>query len=83
MPHPTDFKDTHAQSFQDGDLTKPVCETCHVEYFCDSCHHEGALSNQDWTTQRHPAIVRESGAEPCFECHDPTICARCHVGLSR
>jgi len=83
MPHPSDFKDTHAKSFQDGDLTKPVCDTCHVPFFCDSCHHEGSVANQDWTTQRHPAIVRESGAEPCFECHDPTICAQCHVGLSR
>jgi hypothetical protein len=83
MPHPADFKDTHAKGFQDGELTKPVCTNCHGQFFCDRCHHEGATGQADWTTVEHPAVVRESGAEPCFECHVPTICANCHVGLSR
>jgi hypothetical protein len=82
MPHPVDFKDTHAGSFEAGDLARPVCTNCHVEFFCDRCHHEGSTGARPWELE-HPAIVRENGAEPCFECHEPTICARCHVGLSR
>ncbi|MDY0087759.1 MAG: NapC/NirT family cytochrome c [Coriobacteriia bacterium] len=83
MPHPSDFKDTHAKSFKDGALSKPVCANCHSQFFCDRCHHEGATGKADWTRVEHPGVVREKGAESCFECHDPTICSRCHVGLSR
>ncbi len=82
MPHPADFTDTHVGSFQDGSLTKPVCTNCHVQLFCDRCHHEGATGARPWTLE-HPVIVRDKGADPCFECHEPKICAQCHVGLSR
>jgi hypothetical protein len=83
MPHPADFKDTHAKSFQDGQMKKATCSNCHVQFFCDRCHHEGATGKADWTTVEHVNVVRDKGAEPCFECHAPTVCASCHVGLSR
>lgn len=83
IPHPVDFKDTHATGFQEGEFRRAVCDNCHVQFFCDRCHHEGATGEEDWTTVEHPRVVRETGAEPCFQCHEPPICARCHVGLSR
>jgi hypothetical protein len=82
MPHPAEFKDTHATDFQEGTLKKPTCENCHQQVFCDSCHHEGSTGAKPWQLE-HPAIVKENGADPCFECHEPTYCAECHVGLSR
>ncbi len=82
MPHPADFKDTHAPSFRENEFTKPVCTNCHSQLFCDSCHHEGATGAQPWQLE-HPPIVKEGGAEPCFECHEPPYCAACHVRLGR
>jgi nitrate/TMAO reductase-like tetraheme cytochrome c subunit len=80
MPHPANFKDTHKADFQAKKLTKPVCTNCHDQYFCDNCHHKGAVTNQRWYTY-HPNIVKKNGAEPCFECHKPTYCSYCHVRL--
>lgn len=82
MPHPADFKKGH------GDLGKKnpkVCSTCHgdAKKFCDQCHHGTSMkfdidSTVPWRKQ-HPNAVKQLGAQTCFECHDPTFCAACHV----
>ncbi len=82
MPHPGDFKDTHKKDFQDKKLEKKVCTNCHNQFFCDNCHHKGAVASQPWRTY-HPNIVKKSGAEPCWECHKETYCSYCHVRLVR
>jgi hypothetical protein len=82
MPHPVDFLDTHPKLGQ----TKPkVCATCHgdADQFCDECHHGKSITweydtKTPWRKQ-HPSAVKQTGASPCFKCHDPTYCARCHV----
>ncbi|MHB8965709.1 MAG: hypothetical protein ACYC52_07065 [Coriobacteriia bacterium] len=53
---------------------------CHSQFFCDSCHHPGAVANEAWRTY-HPSIVKKDGADPCFECHEPPFCSYCHVRL--
>ncbi len=82
MPHPADFKKTHGAA---GKADPQVCAKCHgdVNQFCNECHHGSAL---DWKydtkvpwLKQHPDAVRTSGANACFECHDPTYCANCHV----
>lgn len=80
MPHPSGFKDQHKADFQAKKYTKAVCENCHVQFFCDKCHHEGAVQNQPWRTY-HPSIVKKNGAESCFKCHKETFCSYCHVRL--
>lgn len=30
----------------------------------------------------HPANVKNNGAEPCFECHYPSACGKCHTNLA-
>lgn len=84
MPHPANFTEGH------GDLGRSVpaiCANCHAQgelvasgglEFCNSCHHAAADPSQPWIPQ-HFGVVRETGAEPCFECHNPTYCAQCHV----
>lgn len=80
MPHPSGFKDKHKEGFAAGTYTKPVCLNCHAQYFCDACHHEGAVPEQPWRTY-HPNIVKAKGADGCFKCHKPTFCSYCHVRL--
>ncbi len=80
MPHPADFKDTHKADFAAKKLAKATCTNCHNQFFCDNCHHKGAVANQAWRTY-HPNIVKKNGAEPCFECHKETFCSYCHVNL--
>ena len=46
--------------------------------FCNGCHHPEGDPTQPWIPQ-HFGVVAQTGAEPCFECHDPTYCAECHV----
>lgn len=84
MPHPAGFADGHG----DVGKSKPaICANCHAKgelatsgdlEFCNSCHHAAADPTQPWIPQ-HFVVVRETGAEPCFECHNPTYCAQCHV----
>jgi hypothetical protein len=81
MPHPADFMETHGES---GESDPKVCATCHgdVDKFCDECHHGSSMNVEytatDWRMQ-HPATVSKTGASACFECHNPTYCAACHV----
>lgn len=79
MPHPPGFEQEHGP---DGRERPEVCETCHAAApgsdFCNDCHHAGADPTREWIPQ-HMDPVRETGAQPCFECHAPTFCAECHV----
>jgi hypothetical protein len=80
MPHPAGFDSAHKADFEANKYTKAVCTNCHTQFMCDSCHHTGAVANQPWRTY-HPNLVKKDGAEPCFECHEPTYCSYCHVRL--
>ncbi len=80
MPHPAGFTEGHGEL---GNERPEACANCHGvgpqdTQFCDSCHHEGADPNREWIPQ-HFEVVRETGAEACFDCHSPTYCAECHV----
>lgn len=85
MPHPKDFTKTHGDV---GKKSPQSCAKCHAKgakvtdatstQFCNACHHKDSDPTKDWIPQ-HFEVVRKTGAEPCFECHDPTYCAKCHV----
>jgi len=82
MPHPADFTKEHGQL---GKEKPQTCSRCHgnADRFCDDCHHGSELEYESRDTrpwlQAHPTAVKELGAETCFDCHDPTYCAYCHV----
>ncbi|MDH4140589.1 MAG: hypothetical protein OEV43_08470, partial [Coriobacteriia bacterium] len=83
MPHPADFAEGHGEV---GRNKPAVCANCHAKggaaaagtEFCNSCHHPEGDPAQAWIPQ-HFEVVRKTGAEPCFDCHNPTYCAECHV----
>jgi hypothetical protein len=84
MPHPASFKkgEVHGKL---GKASPKTCSRCHGKQnqFCNECHHGKAIEYKydpsvAWRKQ-HPVAVRTLGAGPCFDCHDPTYCARCHV----
>ncbi len=82
VPHPADFIQAHGEW---GQKDPKSCEMCHgpVDRFCDDCHHGSAINwtvdtSRSWI-QQHDDAVGKTGAKACFECHDPTYCARCHV----
>ncbi|MFA5843792.1 MAG: NapC/NirT family cytochrome c [Coriobacteriia bacterium] len=82
MPHAADFKDTHKAQFEARRLAKRTCTNCHIQFFCDKCHHVGSVQTVTWL-RRHQVIVKQNGADPCFKCHAPTACSYCHVRLLR
>jgi hypothetical protein len=82
MPHPVGFRTKHAKIAK---ANPKSCETCHGKgtAACNSCHHGTSLNwpynpKVPWRTQ-HPGAVKQDGATACFQCHDPTYCAKCHV----
>jgi hypothetical protein len=82
MPHPPSFQKEHGKL---GTADPALCAKCHgnATTFCDECHHGAAMDVKydaalPWMTN-HPNIVRQVGAAACFKCHNPTICANCHV----
>jgi hypothetical protein len=82
MPHPEDFLKNHGTL---GKKDAKVCETCHgdASVSCDACHHGTSIglpytAGPNWDTL-HPATVQKTGADVCFDCHNPTYCANCHV----
>lgn len=83
MPHPGDWKQAHGKQMKSKTADLDSCRRCHYSTlagtnFCNDCHHSGADPKLPWV-QQHFNKVRAQGAAPCFECHDPTFCARCHV----
>jgi len=80
MPHPAGFDEAHKADFEANTYERAVCTNCHIQFFCDACHHTGAVQQQPWRTY-HPNVVKADGAQPCFECHEPTFCSYCHVRL--
>lgn len=87
IPHPEKFRETE----EHGKLARQniaACTMCHPDYnWCEKCHHKGYdPSMGPWTTQAHPVMVRQQGAEGCFKCHGPSyspFCADCHVRMFR
>jgi hypothetical protein len=86
MPHQIDESNTqkfpHKDGFAKKQYNKVQCANCHSQYFCDSCHHKGAVPTKPWRTT-HPAVVKKNGPEACFECHAETFCSYCHVRLNK
>ncbi|MDI6891786.1 MAG: cytochrome c3 family protein [Actinomycetota bacterium] len=79
IPHSAEFGKKHGP---DARRIPDKCNYCHPDpSFCAKCHHKGydPATMGDFITQAHPAMVKEKGAHPCFECHSPTFCAYCHV----
>ena len=82
MPHPSTFQKDHGKL---GTASPALCAKCHgnADSFCNECHHGAAMKVPYNTTvpwlQNHPNIVNQVGASACFKCHNPTICANCHV----
>ena len=88
MPHPADFQKTHGEL---GKKEPAVCANCHAKRgastasateFCNACHHKQGDPTKPWIPQ-HFIVVRQTGAQACFECHNPTFCAECHVSYAR
>lgn len=84
LPHPPKaiWDKQHAAL---GRAKPAVCAKCHgsLTTFCNECHHGTALkwqfdTNAPWLRQ-HPVAVQSLGANACFQCHNPTFCAECHV----
>ncbi len=83
MPHPEGFEEDHGEA---GNKNPQVCANCHAKSaeaakgleFCNACHHSEGDPARPWLPQ-HDVVVREKGTAPCFDCHSPTYCARCHV----
>ena len=83
MPHPKNFEKDHGTV---GKQNPEVCANCHAKSaetaagaeFCNACHHPAGDPTKPWLDQ-HDNVVLEGGTEQCFECHDPTYCAHCHV----
>ncbi len=81
MPHPADWKDVHKAQFQAKKVTKPVCMNCHVQQFCDGCHHTYTSTAVTWR-KYHQQVVKRDGPAKCFDkCHAETFCSHCHVRL--
>ena len=79
MPHPADWTQVHPTQVRDAG-SPDQCLRCHPqELLCNTCHHPGFEAGGGTWRQQHPPIVRNSGAEGCFQCHNPLTCARCHV----
>lgn len=88
MPHPAGFAKDHGTA---GKQAPASCANCHAKSaataggtdFCNACHHKGGDPTKPWLEQ-HPIVVRDGDPNECFDCHNPTFCADCHVrGLGR
>jgi hypothetical protein len=83
MPHPQGFLENHREAAQSH---MEACETCHGgAQACTMCHHtppnvEGFTydTSKPWLAQ-HWVPTQSDGAAQCFNCHEPTFCANCHV----
>ena len=83
MPHPDTFAADHGAL---GMSNPDSCAKCHARSqaeaasneFCNACHHPQSVPGATWVSQ-HYVAVREQGGTPCFDCHNPTYCATCHV----
>lgn len=86
MPHSADFAKNHQK---EAKKARKACEYCHGgPQMCTLCHHSDPNvagyqydTKQTWLEQ-HFVPSRANGAAACFECHEPTYCAHCHVNGS-
>jgi nitrate/TMAO reductase-like tetraheme cytochrome c subunit len=88
MPHPAGFSKDHGAA---GKKSPAACANCHAKSkataggtdFCNACHHKAGDPTKAWLPQ-HFIVVRNTDPNACFDCHNPTFCAECHVrGLGR
>ncbi|MBI5231742.1 MAG: NapC/NirT family cytochrome c [Coriobacteriales bacterium] len=91
MPHKidegSDQKFGHADSIKKKRVARKTCLNCHSQFFCDSCHHEGARAGKPWL-RYHPNVVRKGGqskVNDCYKCHKQgeVFCSTCHVNLAK
>ena len=95
IPHPNGFgmKDpkaapslnnagTHGQTITSGQVSRATCMKCHEVASCNACHHQGSVPDQQWM-RYHPQVVKKSGADSCYGCHNETYCSNCHVNLAK
>jgi len=85
MPHPANWKKNHGR---EGRKNLQVCANCHAKgpsaakgagtAFCSDCHHKVPDKTKPWIKQ-HFIVAKEQGIAPCYQCHDPVFCAKCHV----
>ena len=90
MPHPAGYVKTHKEEATEY---PEACEKCHAtsgQGGCTTCHHSDPNvpgwefdPNELWLPPQHAKAAQEVGANSCFNCHVPTSCSKCHVGLSR
>lgn len=83
MPHDSEFAKDHKKY---ATKYRKACEYCHGgPNMCTSCHHSDpnvkgyTYDNKKPWIQQHYVASGVNGAAACFECHDPTYCAHCHV----
>lgn len=80
MPHPDQFKQQHKKYASQ----KSICFNCHPgSDFCTKCHHKQYVPGKGAWKNQHPKIVKSTGAQQCFNCHDPRFCAHCHVRVGK
>jgi nitrate/TMAO reductase-like tetraheme cytochrome c subunit len=86
MPHPANWaKGQQPVHSQFAKTNRQVCVKCHPDTpnFCTMCHHKGwDPAKGPWRTQ-HPAMVVETGASFCLDCHGPLFCTSCHLSGNR
>ena len=65
-------------------VEKLPCRFCHVlKEWCTKCHIKHAPNWLD-REKGHPARIKESGSNYCFNCHDPlgSKCLACHPNVA-
>jgi len=83
MPHPVGFLQNHKA---EADAHMAACEFCHGgAEACSICHHSPPnVSEYEFDPTKsfldqHWVPSQGAGAAQCFNCHEPTFCAICHV----
>ncbi|MCL2680632.1 MAG: NapC/NirT family cytochrome c, partial [Coriobacteriia bacterium] len=98
MPHPAGYLVDHIQDAEDYPDSCRICHAASAINdtpqagggdTCSACHHgrpnlEWDFNvNVSWEWVDHIPATQELGAAVCFDCHTPTSCATCHVGLNQ
>jgi len=82
MPHPANWaKGSPPVHSQFAKTNRAVCTRCHPDKpnFCTMCHHKAWDPARGPWISVHPAVVAESGAAFCMDCHQPVYCFTCHL----
>lgn len=88
MPHPAGWLPAEGEQVEPGHAVvaaedSEACLMCHEsKSFCNDCHHSDFKKLADWSGN-HRIVARETGAELCYECHEPPYCSECHVQVGK